>query len=162
MSSPQRARKSATTDPTGSLLSMVSDQYVAICEDDEYLSAQASVGQKATKNKRCSLASGGVFWRNSCGSWRRAAVHALGKRGDVVCRTCALSKAAVRRSVKRQADVELLLKTGFTRHISLHARDTLRKKEQQTRENKITQPPRPTTTRPTRPRKARSTGTSCR
>ena len=59
MSLPQRARMSATTDPTGSL-SMGSDQYVVICEDDEYLSAEASVGQKATKNERCSLASGGV------------------------------------------------------------------------------------------------------
>ena len=34
MSSPQRARKSATTDPTGSLWSMGSDQYVAICDDE--------------------------------------------------------------------------------------------------------------------------------
>ena len=135
MSSPQRARKSATTDPTGSLLSMVSDQYVAICEDDEYLSAQASVGQKATKTERCSLASGGVFWRNSCGSLRRAAVHALGKRGDVVCRPRALSKGCGEsiRAIKSSRR-GIAAKNGFhSAYIYLHARDKLRKKEKQTR-----------------------------
>ena len=49
MSSSQRARKSATTPPTGLRWSMVSGQYVVICDDDEYLSAQASVGQGNSK-----------------------------------------------------------------------------------------------------------------
>ena len=157
MSSPQRARKSATKRPTGSRWSMVSGKYVVIC-DDESSMTPASKRQPQTRRALSPLAAFlGVIRAAACSAqqFTHSASAEMWFAGRVPFQAAERRVKPTRRGIAA--------KTGFTRiYISARAHDTLRKKEKQTRENKITPPPRPTTTRPTRPRKARSTGTSCR